>query len=56
MKVIETKTEECLGGSGINMVPMVRVIEVPDGTKLSEGQAKAPADAPVHDWKPEEAK
>lgn len=56
MKIIETKTEQNLGGGGLVSIPFVRVIEVPDGTKLSEGQAKAPADAELHDWKPEEAK
>jgi hypothetical protein len=56
MKVTERKTESCLGGSGMNEIPMVRVIELPDGEVLAEGQTKAPKDAEVHDWKPEEAK
>ncbi len=54
MKVIERTTEQSLGGAGLTTIRMVRVIEVPEGTKLKDGQVKATPDTETHDWKPEE--
>lgn len=54
MKVIERMESTQLGGGGPVTTKLIRVIEV-EGKQLAEGQTKAPDDAELHDWKPEEA-
>lgn len=54
MKIYERKQDTGLSGSGLVTVNLIRTIEVPDGTKLSDGQSKAPDDAPLSEWAREE--
>lgn len=55
MKVRETKQHTGLGGGGMVSVTLVRILDLPDGTKLADGQTKVPDEVEVHDWKQEEA-